>query len=748
MDGTDAVYDCEDDAMKRLIILVLILIAAPCFGATYYFDPGAAAGGNGSFATPWNSLSQVAAKTFATGDDLYFRAGTSITINSSNKRFVINWHGSESDQVIIGAYHIVGGQPVIGLGEYARPIFDGGGVYPDNVNWAMISHTGVGHVTVQDLHTKDTYGGGIWLMQAWNAEGIWGFGNEVKNCHIINSGRQGILIARASNCLVEDNYINGTSLTATYIAGSTTPRYAGAGLEITGMDSEQTARNNVVRGNTVTRSNETIGIYKGAYNTLVENNICYDTVGPGIYSANSRRGIIRNNLVYNVPDANRQLPTHPRGTRNNTGIWVDAEGHVASIIKITGEWEIYNNRVAGMNRGIWIQNNANEYVFQHNNKIYNNRIVDSLRNIWIHQAVVGWSGNEIHDNYSFVFETGHVHVYVDMSPPGVTWNANTYNTDIDNTVSGNAATNSIQALNANLGSSQLAKTSGWYNLMPGEVVWGDFAFVGESATPDPEPDPDPTLDSGNALTTGLTRAYIFDEGSGTSAFDHTANDAHMTLTNPAWDTLGLTMSSAGQVAAASVPAFGDSFSIFMAYTSTGTVSQDYAKFLYYYNANVRDLQIERFTSDTEIRSDIGGTTDNTVAWTPVTDTFDQKFHTLLLTYNRTAGERCLYINGSLQSCQGATWTNPTWTGNMYIGGKSDGTRVLGATIHAFYAWSSVLSAADALSLHNDYDQIFLSPPSRTFEGVLPPFNFSGTIDGSRPKVIMDSTKPITIILGQ
>lgn len=117
-------------------------------------------------------------------------------------------------------------------------------------------------------------------------------------------------------------------------------------------------------------------------------------------------------------------------------------------------------------------------------------------------------------------------------------------------------------------------------------------------------------------------------------------------------------------------------------------------------------------------------------------------------FDGTAGERCLYINGSLQSCAGSTWTNPTWTGNMYLGGKSDGTRVVGATYHAFYTWSSVLTAADALSLHNDYDQIFLSPPSRTFEGVLPPFNFSGIIDGSRPRVTMDSTKPITIILGQ
>ena len=107
--------------MMLKYLTLLLLIPSVCFGANYYVDPGAAAGGDGSFATPWNSISQVNAATFATGDGVYFRAGTTMITTATLEPSL---HGEAGNRATFGAYHIVGGSPVIGLGGNARPVFD------------------------------------------------------------------------------------------------------------------------------------------------------------------------------------------------------------------------------------------------------------------------------------------------------------------------------------------------------------------------------------------------------------------------------------------------------------------------------------------------------------------------------------------------------------------------------------------------------------------------------------------------
>ena len=72
-------------------LLIFLLIPSVCFGANYYVDPGAAAGGNGSHDTPWNSIAQVNAATFATSDRLYFKAGTTLTMTAPMN---IRWSGT------------------------------------------------------------------------------------------------------------------------------------------------------------------------------------------------------------------------------------------------------------------------------------------------------------------------------------------------------------------------------------------------------------------------------------------------------------------------------------------------------------------------------------------------------------------------------------------------------------------------------------------------------------------------------
>ena len=45
--------------IKTLLVVCLMLIALPVWGANYYVDCGAGAGGDGSIGTPWDQLSDI-----------------------------------------------------------------------------------------------------------------------------------------------------------------------------------------------------------------------------------------------------------------------------------------------------------------------------------------------------------------------------------------------------------------------------------------------------------------------------------------------------------------------------------------------------------------------------------------------------------------------------------------------------------------------------------------------------------------
>ena len=93
-------------------------------GTAYYVDPSAAGGGTGTYASPWNSIAQVNAKAFSAGDDVYFKAGTTLVMTA---QLTIDWHGTDTDPVVIGAYY---GDGLFGLNGGARPILLGSHTTP------------------------------------------------------------------------------------------------------------------------------------------------------------------------------------------------------------------------------------------------------------------------------------------------------------------------------------------------------------------------------------------------------------------------------------------------------------------------------------------------------------------------------------------------------------------------------------------------------------------------------------------
>src|ERR1043165_5529756 len=81
--------------------------------ATYYVDCSVAANGTGKQTSPWNNLTTVNGRTFAAGDSLLFKRGTTCT-----GFFYFSSAGTSSNRITIGAYG-TGALPIIN-GNFAQ----------------------------------------------------------------------------------------------------------------------------------------------------------------------------------------------------------------------------------------------------------------------------------------------------------------------------------------------------------------------------------------------------------------------------------------------------------------------------------------------------------------------------------------------------------------------------------------------------------------------------------------------------
>lgn len=194
--------------MKKLFfILLILLLPAQLLAANYYVDPTTTSTtNNGSFAHPFKTRAHIAAKSFSTGDCLYFKVGTTLTVNDS---IYITWSGAEGNRVTIGAYY---GENQFGLNGNARPIIDGQNTYPNSNDRGMIeAWNRAGWITVRDLHIKDSYAGGVRIGQAWTSTNDFTQHNQVINCYFERIGRSAIMWPRSSYGLIEDNTIIGSN---------------------------------------------------------------------------------------------------------------------------------------------------------------------------------------------------------------------------------------------------------------------------------------------------------------------------------------------------------------------------------------------------------------------------------------------------------------------------------------------------------------------------------------------------------
>src|SRR5215213_10758317 len=116
--------------------------------ATYYLDCSAATNGSGTQASPWNNLATVNSRTFAPGDSLLFKRGTTCT-----GFFYFSSAGTSSNRITIGAY-----------ATGALPILNG------NFTQAAVELMNPSYVTMQDL---EIINGRTWgILATTNADGV------------------------------------------------------------------------------------------------------------------------------------------------------------------------------------------------------------------------------------------------------------------------------------------------------------------------------------------------------------------------------------------------------------------------------------------------------------------------------------------------------------------------------------------------------------------------------------------------
>lgn len=436
-------------ALRIFTFVMICLLPSLVFaGKAYYVDPSQTDPfEDGSYDHPWNGIDDVNSFKFKTGDDVYFKVGSSLNV-PENTYLKIHWSGNENDQVIIGAYS---GRGLFGLNGGERPIFDGNFAAPGKDSALIRCSNQNGYVTIKDLQVQNSNWHGIEISYGYTGtKNLKTVHNKVINCYTKNTVGRGIILYRASYGSIENNIVERASYNFA----------PGGGIVVSGSNNENVTHYNKISGNKVYWCYEGIGIYLGARYTIAENNIVFDCRSYHLYVANARDAVIRNNIVFETPN---QLP----GDGRDLLIGSDSEGHIDKVIKVTGGVEISGNFVAGGLKGIALMSKSNHIgLFQKDNKIYDNIIVDCDYNFHFDDTT-NWSNNEIKNNISYALTDGTRHSN-NFSPDGVIWDNNIYNYEI----------NGQAANNAHIGFF-LIKKSGWRTLKADDVKSSTFNLNNE-----------------------------------------------------------------------------------------------------------------------------------------------------------------------------------------------------------------------------------------------------------------------------
>lgn len=487
--------------MRRYLLLLALIPAIPnvAWGATYYCDLDKTADGAGTLADPFRYAQVFNKSDWQTGDDLFFKAGSSYVLTADDQYFRARWSGTAQDPAVIGAYDPDTGNHE--LGSHPRPILDGTEQNTYVTQWnGLITLSGpqqawdddpccVRYVTIRDIHLKNS-----------GHSGIVGNGPDyitISNCYTEKTRASGIVITRGHHLLFENNTVekagwNQTACSGGIVVGSNDQCDWGSQGDPCPPETFP-AYNNIIRNNIVFDSRcEGIGAYKMGRHTTIDGNIVYDCKNVGIYMDGRENDIvIRDNVVYATPDS-------IFGSR----MWMGIQHYMETQRCCGGaptddcypdiqNWNYYwatdsgptitGNMVAGCENGISLSYEwESDYEsscspYKRFALVDNNTLVDNDNNLAFTAYADYFSDNQVKNNLSALFTAGLQHVR-HSNANGVFFDRNLY---FGETPPTDAAANGMV-----LGDPLLAKTTGWRALTRGGVSAGDFAIAEGSAARD------------------------------------------------------------------------------------------------------------------------------------------------------------------------------------------------------------------------------------------------------------------------
>jgi hypothetical protein len=468
-------------AFLIMLAFSLSAFAQSAQAADYYVDCSASSNGSGTFGSPWNNLSSVNAKTFVTGDDVYFKVGTTCYLNANSDRLQVDWSGTGINRVIIGAYH---GNGLFGLGGFERPIIDGRNLYPGNEQGG-VEIRNRSYVTIRDLKIQNM--GGVQPDGKRGGRSVTVLDSSyinTENCFLYRSSGCALIYARVNTGIVSGNIVENSKF-PDYVVG-------GAAMEITAMNIEGATRNILVTGNYLkNNAGEGIGFYKKVTDSIMEYNIIRDNRTFYYYIDAGKNNTIRYNVAYK-----------------------STENHVASnrsyAIAVTNEDQrkylfsegnkVYGNMIAGASTGISlgceIHKTIPNAVCHNGAKVYHNTIVDSSVTNIAARPTTGQT-LEIKNNLSIFYgapsTARHYFSWGGLSStttPGITWSHNLWYGGTLPT--GNPRNNSVT------GDPKLVKQAGWLTIAPDSLTANHFKLLSGSAA----------IDKGTALVSPYNIDYF------------------------------------------------------------------------------------------------------------------------------------------------------------------------------------------------------------------------------------------------
>ena len=482
--------------IKRLLIILIWLIAVPCYGATYYLDSAATeAGCAGISADPCKELDHIEDDAWSSGDKVLLKCGGTWSKSAGDWGSVTDQATIENDtNLTVGAYYLDGATPrEVDGSTYkcsdvpaANPIIDGDvdtASCADVTYWGAIKILGGSTgITLQDIKFTRSYNGIYVRQEAGNSSAISDI--TIQRVQVDDVCLTGISVTPnpASDDDVSNITISDSTVTNTHIKFSGGASGWGCAIKCGAADSCTFTRNIV--GQTY---GEGICFHTEADDGVASYNLVYNTDSAGIYISSSDNVVVKNNYVIHGDS-----DWDNGGGRVNAGLGFGSEGDTTSDITDNSNCYFIGNVVIGYGSGFRAtdgQDDADTSTGM--NYVVNNTFIDNDYNYSLSPGADVEYEVTFQNNLSVVNDTSNSsHALPTAAPPaGYTFSGNGWDTseavDTDYCTATNCNDGTDVTGDPDLVDPIACDANGWRGCSPyTEPDWGDAALGASSAFKD------------------------------------------------------------------------------------------------------------------------------------------------------------------------------------------------------------------------------------------------------------------------